>query len=177
MANNGLTLAAKLGCSLAAISLAPAAASAQCQLCSEELLAAAAKPTTPIIIQIETRIDFSNIGLLRPNQGGTATIDPATGQRTLTGSLISLGGLTVQGTVTVRGAKNAQLSVTLPASVQMFNSSGASYPLTNFTTTLKPNPKFDANGELRFNFGGQLQINGSATGTFRGQVPITVEYK
>ena len=64
-----------------------------------------------------------------------------------------------------------------PWTSTLFNSSGASYPLTNFTTTLKNNPKIGDDGTLRFTFGGLLRISGSAIGTFRGSIPITVDYK
>lgn len=100
-----------------------------------------------------------------------------TGQRTLTGSLLDLGGVPVVGTVFVRGEPKSMVDVTLPASVQLFNSTGASYRLGSFTTTLKPNPKIGDDGTLRFTFGALLQITGAATGLFRGSVPITVEYK
>ena len=176
MAMGSQTAVALLGCGLAFV-MAPARAAAQCQLCAPSAQAAATKPQRPITIAFETTIDFARIGLVAKNQGGTARIDPATGQRILTGSLLDLGGVPVVGTVVVRGEPNGLLNVTLPTSVQLFNSSGAGYPLANFTTTLKNNPKLGVDGTLRFTFGAMLQISGAATGVFRGSIPITVDYK
>ena len=177
MANGSLTSVAWLTVGLVSAWL-PTPAAAQCQLCSPTVAAVAAgKPTTPITIQIESRIDFSKIGLVTMNQGGTATLDPVTGQQILAGSLLDLGGLPVVGTVVVTGEPRGNVSVTFPTSVQLFNSTGGSVPLTNFTTSLKNNAKLGDDGTLRFTFGGLLRIDGASTGTFRGSVPITVDYK
>jgi hypothetical protein len=155
----------------------PARAAAQCQLCAPSQQAAVAKPRQPITISFETTIDFARIGLVAMNQGGTARLDPASSQRILTGSLLDLGGVPVVGTVVVRGEPNGLLNVSLPSSVLLFNSSGASYALSNFTSTMKNNPKLGVDGTLRFTFGATLQISGATTGTFRGSIPITVDYK
>ena len=176
MARKSQTAVALLGCGLAFVML-PARAAAQCQLCAPSAQASATKPQQPITIAFETTIDFARIGLVARNQGGSARIDAVSGQRVLTGSLLDLGGVPVVGTVVVRGEPNGLLNVTLPTTVQLFNSSGASYPLANFTTTLKNNPKLGADGTLRFTFGGTLQISGVATGVFRGSIPITVDYR
>lgn len=123
------------------------------------------------------RIEYSKIGLVTLNQGGTAQLDPISGQQTLTGSLLNLGGVPVVGTVLVTGEPLGNVTITFPPSVQLFNATGGSIPLTNFTTSLKNNPKLASDGTLRFNFGGLLRIDGASTGTFRGSVPITVDYK
>jgi hypothetical protein len=165
---------------LALLAALPARAGAQCQLCTpDEAAAAAAKkpPARPISIEIETSFDYARIGILVVNQGGTAQIDPETGLRTLTGGLIDLGGLPVTGTVTVRGEPKEHVTVSFPANIGMTNAAGRTYPLSNFTTTLKNNPKIGDDGVLRFTFGGLLRIDGTATGMFRGSIPITIEYK
>lgn len=178
MANISLTAFAALGCGLALVTLQPAPAAAQCQLCAGEAQAAAAKKNPrPITIEIETSIDFAKLGLASTTQGGTALIDPATGQRTITGALLDLGGVPVTGTVTIRGEPKEHVAVNFPATVLIYNSGGASYPITGFTTTLKNNPKIGDDGTLRFTFGATLQVSGGAAGKFRGSVPITVEYR
>jgi hypothetical protein len=131
----------------------------------------------PDTIQVETRIDYAFIGLVTRNQGGTAEIDPDTGIRRLTGSLIDLGGLPITGTVLIRGEPNEHVVVTMPGGIGLTNAAGQTYPLSNFTTTLKNNPKLAKDGTLRFTFGGLLRIDGTATGTFRGSIPITIEYR
>jgi len=177
MAVGSRTFVVLFGCGLAC-SVLHAPVAAQCQLCGPSAAAAAKKPAPrPITVTTEASIDFANIGLVRINQGGTAQINATTGQRILTGNLIDLGGIPVVGTALIRGEPKEHVEVSLPASVEMFNSAGASYRLSNFTTTAKNNPKIGDDGTLRFNFGAMLQITGAATGTFRGSIPITVEYK
>jgi len=176
MANKSLMRAVALTGCLGVAPLSPAVGQS-CMLCAPTKQSTAAATQQPIQIQIETGIDFSKIGLVRLGQGGTAVIDPTSGQRTLSGSLVDLGGLPIRGTVTIRGDRNGNLSVTFPSRVQLTNASGATCALANFTTTLKPNPKLDSTGVLSFTFGGTLQISGTATGTFRGSIPITVDYR
>jgi hypothetical protein len=151
---------------------------AQCLLCAPDAKTSAAKkPLRPIVIEMETNIDFNKIGLIRPNQGGTAALDPRTGTRTLGGALLDLGGVPVTGTVTIRGEPKEHVRVEFPTSVRIYNSSGASYPMSGFTTTLKGNPMIGPDGVLRFTFGATLQISGVSTGTFRGSIPVTVDYR
>lgn len=175
MANKSLTAVAALLVGAGLVSL-PSKASAQCQLC-EPTQQAAGKAQAPISVSVEATLDYSMIGLVRPQQGGTVTIDADTGTRTLTGSLVNLGGIPVTGTVLIRAEPKSHVDVAFPTTVQLRNSSGQTYPLSNFTTSLKNNPKVGDDGTLRFTFGGLLKIDGSATGTFRGSFPITVDYK
>jgi Domain of unknown function (DUF4402) len=176
MANGSLTkLCGIFGLAAAAI-LVPAPAAAQCRLCPAAP-AAAKPPPEPVAISIDARLDFSRIGLVTANQGGLVHLDPLTGQRTVSGSLISLTGFPVQGSVTVRGEKNEQISVTFPTQITLSTTGGGVVTLSNITTTLKGNPKLDKDGTLTFTFGGQLQIDGTSDGDFRGSIPITVEYR
>ena len=178
MANKSLMLLAGVGCSLVAGALCASGAAAQCLLCDDQVTAAAAKPpASTLTIQVETGIDFSRMALVSANQGGTATIDPATGQRVISGGLIGLSGIPVQGSVLIRGTPNQQVQVVFPTSVTLSTTGGGSIELTALTTTLKPNPRTAKDGTLRFTFGGRLMVNGSSAGDFRGTIPITVDYR
>ncbi len=175
MANRCLTRHAVI----AAAALFASAASpawAQCRLCAAAP-AAAKPPATAIAISIESSIDFSRLGLVTANQGGTATIDPATGQRIVSGNLLDLTGLPVRGTVTIRGGRNENVTVTMPAQVTLTNAGGGTLRLSAISTDLKNNPRLDKDGLLQFSFGGRLEIDGSSDGDFRGRVPITVDYR
>ena len=178
MANESLTFGARLGCWLAAILSLPSGASAQCMLCDPQAEVAAKKaPSKPLQVEVETSLDFSRIGLIRSNEGGTAEIDPVTGQRIIRGALLDLGGLPVQGTVTIRGEPKEHVEVGVPQSVTLTSPGGATAVLSGFQTSLKNNPKIGDDGTLRFTFGGVLQIDGRADGEFQGAVPVTVNYK
>ena len=173
MTNRSVTFVAAVGCWLA---LAPPAA-AQCMLCAPQPDASKKPEPRTIEVEVDTRIDFASIGLVRTGTGGSARIDAATGIRSLTGALVDLGGMAISGTVTIRGEPKQHVVVSFPASILLYNASGASYPLGSFATTLKNNPKLGDDGSLTFTFGGTLQIDGSATGSFRGSIPVTVEYR
>jgi Domain of unknown function (DUF4402) len=160
----------------AAGALAPAPAAAQCRLCAPAPQAAGKPPATPISIEVETGIDFSRLGLIARNQAGSAAIDPETGTRTVSG-LLDLSGLPVQGSVTIRGEPNEQVTVDMPSEVTLTNPSGASLRLAGISSTLKNNPKLANDGSLTFTFGGQLLVDGGSDGDFRGRIPITVDYR
>lgn len=176
MANGSLTwLCGICGLAAAAI-LVPAPAAAQCRLCAEGR-AAAEPPPAPVAITIDARLDFSRIGLVTANQGGLVYLDPLTGQRVVSGSLISLTGFPVQGSAMVRGEPNQYVTVTFPTRVSLSTTGGGVVTLTNIKTTLEANPQLDGDGLLTFTFGGELQIDGTSDGDFRGSIPITVEYR
>jgi hypothetical protein len=161
----------------AAAALSASGGAAQCQLCAQPAAAAALPAASTLSIQIDTAIDFSRVALITVGQGGTVTIDPKTGARTVAGALQDLQGIPVQGTVTVRGTPNQSLQVVLPASATLSTTGGGTVQLTALTTDLKNNPRTDHTGVLRFSFGGRLLVNGSSYGDFRGNIPITVDYK
>lgn len=175
MPNGLLTRFALLWCSLAAGALFAAPASAQCRLCSS---AGAPEPTlAPLTVEVDASLDFSRIGLASANQGGTVTIDADTGQRTISGLLVDLGGMPVQGDVTIRGAPNQRVAVDFPTDVVLTSADGATLRLRNFGTSLKNNPRIGSDGTLRFTFGAELSVDGLSDGDFRGSIPITVDYR
>jgi hypothetical protein len=96
--------------------------------------------------------------------GGTATIDPQTGARTVTGGLRSLGGFAYQGHATVTGAPNAYVRIELPGSVTLYSASGPASPM------------LDGSGRLEFNFGARMETRRGEGGNFRGRIPIRIEY-
>ena len=178
MANKSLKLLVGVGCWLAAGALGAPGAAAQCLLCETDVTAAAVKPpASGLTVEIVSGIDFSRLALVTAGQGGTATIDPQTGQRVVTGALIGLSGIPVQGSVLIRGAPNQPVQVAFPTSATLSTTGGGSIQLTGLTTTLKPNPRTEKDGTLRFTFGGRLMVNGASSGDFRGTIPITVDYR
>lgn len=138
---------------------------------------AAAAALKPLSVQVEASLDFSKIGLVRANQGGTVTIDPDTGRRTISGALVDLGGLPVEGSVLVRGSPHEKVRVDLPGSVTMTSADGATLRLSDFETSLKNNPRIGEDGTLRFSFGARLQVDGRSDGDFRGSIPVVVDYQ
>lgn len=163
---------------LASPALSPAVA--QCLLCGEVEKPAEegsndARPEDPLRISISTRLDFSRAALAQIG-GGSIVVTPS-GGRTVTGNLEDLGGMGVAGSVEIWGTPNRHLDIELPDSVQMSSADGNRAIITNFETDLKKNPKLNVAGYLKFNFGAELQVSARQAGTFRGRIPISVEYE
>lgn len=172
MANRAFTFA--LAMLLAAIA-SPAAA--RCMLCGPAEATPTVRDERPLVIEVETTLDFSRLGLAAPGAEGIAIIDPETGVRHLDGGLVDMGGVPLHGTVTVRGEPNRHLVVSLPAAVTMVGSDGETLELANLSTNLKNNPKLGPDGRLQFGFGGRLRVSGRADGEYRGRIPITIDYR
>mgnify|MGYP000902635482 FL=1 len=69
-----------------------------------------------------------------------------------------------------------EVRVDLPHQVEMTTPEGGRAMLTQFTTDLPSRPTLNANGELEFSFGARLVIDGGRGGSFRGRIPISVDY-
>ncbi len=163
---------------LASIAL-PSAVAAQCRLC-------AAAPSTsakasdalehPLTIEVEAALDFSRIAQLGP-QGGTVSVDPRSGTRSVSGGLKDLGGGVLKGQVHVQGAPLRPIRVVLPNRVTLTAADGSCVDVVNLTTDLPPNAALGLNGTLSFSFGGQLNIVRANAGDYHGRIPISVEYQ
>ncbi len=163
--------------SIAMLAAAPAAAQSACQLCSAPVAdrSAIEGADRPLEIEISTDLTFNRMA--RTGQtSGAASLDPRSGSSRMEGGLIDLGGMALRGEVVVRGTPWRTVRVSLPATVTLRSPSGAMAHLDRLETDLSAAPTLDANGELRFNFGGDLRVEGHAAGNFRGRIPISVDY-
>jgi len=157
----------------------PSASAAQCRLC-------AAAPSTsakasdaheaPLTIEVEAALDFSRIAQLGP-QGGTVSVDPRTGIRSVSGGLRDLGGGVLKGQVHVHGGPLRPIRVVLPNRVTLMAADGNSVDVVNLTTDLPPNAALGIDGKLSFSFGGQLNVVRATAGDYHGRIPISVEYQ
>lgn len=165
----GVALAIAL---LAAGVPANAADEPACKLCLD---ARNQQDRAPLDVEIDSGIVFNRLALAGHGQG-QATIDPQTGQNQTQGNLVDLGGLSFQGHAKVTGEPYASVLVQMPSSVTLFSASGAKVELRDFNTNLPSLPVLDANGMLEFNFGARLESREDQGGSFRGRIPIRVEY-
>jgi hypothetical protein len=129
----------------------------------------------PLRIEIESGIDFSR-SALRGQLDGDALIDPQTGEKIVGPNLIDLGGLAYQGRARVIGKPLQPVRIDLPAAVTLRSAKGAKAELSDFTTDIPGVAVLDANGELTFRFGARITTIEARGGTFRGRIPIRVEY-
>jgi hypothetical protein len=131
---------------------------------------------TPLRMEIRTQLDFS-----RATTGGTGTgqisINPDNGTRSVAGDVVDLGGSAIAGSVILTGEPGRAVRIDMPSTIRMTSSTGSAIQINNLRTNLPPQARLDHFGRLEFSFGGDLLINGSVAGAFRGRIPITAEYE
>ena len=148
-----------------------------CQLCSdaEKAQRGAEAERAPLRIDIETMLDFSRVTQTFPEAGEIA-VDPLSGSRKISGALTDLGGMALRGSVRIIGEPHQPVLITLPNRVLLTSSKGSTAEVVDIASDLGPAPTLDANGQLRFSFGGRLRVKGRVSGIFRGSIPITADY-
>ncbi len=151
-----------------------APALADCRLCAVQDGRAAAERSRPLTIEVEAALDFSRAAGTRT--GGSIAVDERTGQRQVAG-LADLGGFAIKGSVRLTGEPFRQVRVNIPDSIRLFAPDGSTAEAVDMRTDLPPTPTLDASGALVFAFGGRLVVAGSASGDFRGRIPIVADYQ
>lgn len=162
---------------LALLPLLAGATDDGCRLCSAPTGTAVTqeRQETQLSIEITTNLDFSKAALSGKG-GGQISVDPEGGTRRVQG-LIDLGGYPMVGSATVRGEPGRLVRIDMPGDVRMTSSTGGVISISDLKTDLPPAPRLDSSGQLRFHFGGRLDVNGNMAGTFRGRFPITANYE
>ena len=147
---------------------------APCRLCGADGITREDVPATPVRLDVHASLDFDR--LILAGQGeGRAEIGPE-GARSVGGSVASIGARSMVGEVVIRGEAGRHVRVTLPDGIQLHGLAGGTIRLESIRADLPAMPRLDANGSLRFRFGGTVRIQGDVDGEFRGNVPIDVEY-
>lgn len=161
---------------LAGAFVMPGPAPAQCRLCDAP---ATDRPSESegqgVQIEVQARLDFDQLVLMDASSGGVARLLPD-GTSNTSGAISALTGRAMVGSVLVRGEPNRPVRIDLPRSIQLYGLSGGSIQVESLTTDLPPQPRLDSQGSLHFRFGGELHVQGSVEGDYRGDVPITVDY-
>lgn len=168
-----LTLALSGAVGLSAPAL-PQDASAPCRLCEPGGAPTDAKPAKPITLDVQASLDFDRLILAGSGDGG-AELAPD-GTRTAKGSVASIGARAMAGEVIIRGEPGRIVRVVLPGSIELQGLSGGTIRLESIRSDLPAMPRLDANGTLRFRFGGIVRLIGDVDGEFRGDVPVDVDY-
>lgn len=169
MARLGLALATML------VAVSAPASGSEDDGCADCFRAITKGEVRPLAITIESGIKFSRLGL-RGKEDGDAAIDPQTGIKQVGPNMIDLGGVSFQGKARITGEPMRPVRIELPRELVLHNPSGGEARLTDFTTDLPPVAMLDANGILEFSFGAKIESKGAQGGSFRGRIPIRVEY-
>lgn len=154
----------------------PAAAPAQCRLCDAPTTDLGSETkAAPVQIEIQARLDFDQLVLMDGASTGVARLLPD-GSSSTSGSIGALSGRAMVGSVVIRGEPGRLVRIDLPASIQLFGLAGGTIRVEALATDLPSQPRLDSQGSLMFRFGGELHVQGSVEGDYRGDVPITVDY-
>jgi hypothetical protein len=165
-----------LGALLAGALVMPAAAPAQCRLCTTPTTGAIGEDKSDVIrLEVQARLDFDQLILMDSGSPGSARLLPD-GSSSVSGSIGALGGRAMVGSVIVRGAPGKLVRIAMPSSIALYGLAGGSIRLDSLVTDLPSQPRLDSQGSLQFKFGGELHVEGDASGDYRGDVPITVDY-
>ena len=167
-----LSYAALLGGALAM----PAAAPAQCRLCASPITDVTGESSTDAVrIEVQARLDFDQLVLMDSSRPTIARLLPD-GTASVSGSAGVIGGRAMVGSVVVRGEPGRLLRIGLPSAIALYGRTGGTIRLESLVSDLPAQPRLDSQGSLTFRFGGELHVQGDASGDYRGDVPITVDY-
>ncbi len=129
-------------------------------------------------LHIEISEDLSfGLAAQTNGSGGAISIDPRTGQRTVSGGLVSVAGNSFRGTVLLTGEPFAQVRISLPSSTRMHAPQGASAEIVDLHAEVPPVITLDANGRFSFGFAGRFAITSGDSGEFRGRFAISADYE
>lgn len=151
-----------------------APAAAQCRLCADPTTAPADDSAVPVRLEVETSLDFDRL-VLTGSGSGSALLGPD-GSRQASGTVVSIGGRAMAGTITVRGEPGRMIRVGLPQSISLFGTSGGEVRIGSIRSDLPANPRIGSNGTLTVRFGGELHVDGTLDGDFRGDFAVEVDY-
>jgi hypothetical protein len=160
----------------AALLTTPAAAQ-DCQACvptGEE--AGARRGDRPVRVTIIANLDFSRLTVR--DAGGSLAIDPVTGATIPRGSVAAIGGMAFSGRAIAEGEPNRAIRVLMPTEIILSAVNGSGQVrVRRIVSTLSPAPQLGPDGRLEFAFGGELEVEGGASGEFRGRIAITIGYE
>lgn len=171
----GRTALLALGAS-AAFAAMPAPAQDACRLCDRapETGSRQSEATRPIAVEVEAGLDFDRLVLLGSGEG--SVILRPDGSAQVSGMIGAISPRAMVGRAQVRGEPGRFVRIELPRRVELYSPSGGQLLIDEIVSDLPSAPRLDSSGKLHFRFGGRLRIVGDADGSYRGDLPITVEY-
>ena len=164
-------LVAMLGLAASALS-SPVAA--QCRLCTAPTSEPVADTAAPVALEVEANLDFDRIVLAGVGEG-MATLRPD-GSRQTSGTIVSIGGRAMVGSIVVRGEAGRAVRVSLPSHIALLGINGSEIGIDQVSSDLPSSPRIASDGTLSFRIGGALHIVGDVDGDYRGDFSVDVDY-
>lgn len=153
----------------------PGPAAAQCAMCRiTPGDATAGEEPAPLEIEMETTLDFDRI-IIDGNGGGTVRLMPD-GTSDSSGDVEQFSGRIRIGRVVIHGEPGRAIQVDFPKSLELTGMKGTTIRVSALITNLPQSPTLDSSGQLAVDFGGELTIDGSSDGDFRGNLLVRADY-
>jgi hypothetical protein len=160
----------------AATAVGSSPAAGQCRLCDTPTTALSQSADGDgIELDIQTSLNFDRLILSGSGQGA-AVIRPD-GSTSAEGGLLQVSARAMVGSAAVHGTPGRAIRVELPRRIELYSVSGGRITVDDVSSDLPSLPRLDSAGNLTFRFGGRVAITGDTEGSYRGDLPITVEYQ
>lgn len=132
------------------------------------------KPLSASLVQ---GLNFGNVGN-DPSLPGTATVDPLTGTKTVTGGATDMGGTHAPAIFDIRGEKLRTFTITLPVQITIAGPGGSTTTIDNVISSPALVGVLDSTGKATVAIGGTLQLSGPLSiGAYTNLFDITVTYQ
>ena len=130
----------------------------------------------PLTLQRWADLDFGTLGV---TTGGTATVNPVTGQRTVAGGLVLLGGTTSAALYTGAASKQTVVNIRVPKTAVLITRVGGTQTLSvdNFTLDGQDKKALAQQESFSFAVGATITVPaGTVEGLYTGEFDVTVQY-
>ena len=130
----------------------------------------------PLILERIADMDFAMLGV---TTGGTATIDPVSGNMTVSGGLIHLGGTPSPARFAGAASKRSVVNIHVPKQPVLIRRVGGTETLSvsNFTLDGQDKKNLAEQESFIFAVGAQITVPaGTVEGVYEGEIDVTVQY-
>jgi len=130
----------------------------------------------PLTLQRLNDMDFATLGV---TTGGTAKIDPLTGNLSVAGGLVELGGTPSPARYAGAASKNTVVNIRVPRQPVLITRVGGTETLTvsNFTLDGQDKRTLAQSGSFTFAVGAQITVPaGTVDGVYTGEIDVTIQY-
>lgn len=130
----------------------------------------------PLILERIADMDFAMLGV---TTGGTATIDPVTGDMAVSGGLIHIGGEPSPARFAGAASKRSVVNIRVPKQPVLIRRVGGTETLSvsNFTLDGQDKKNLAEQESFIFAVGAQITVPaGTVEGVYEGEIDVTVQY-
>jgi hypothetical protein len=130
----------------------------------------------PLILERLVDMDFAMLGV---TTGGTATIDPISGNMTVSGGLVHIGGTPSPARFAGAASKRSVVNIRVPKQPVLITRVGGTETLSvsNFTLDGQDKKTLAQQESFTFAVGAQITVPaGTVEGVYVGEIDVTVQY-